>query len=138
MIYLIPWSEAIDALRRLLPECERVDPEVIATAAKAMGLSADFVEIANWESMTDEEILSILIPHPVDASEPIIAVTEASFLKATPFSFRQCETHEFVNFHFDNYNECVVNGDAVFIMPTRRKVITFHHSGYFSVIYFYI
>ena len=136
MINLLPYPSALEELNKLLPTCHSLTPDPISDSAKKMGLSVMFVPLENWESMSDDQIFQTILPAQMGADEPIIVVTDASFCKASPFSFRGNEFSEFVRFHFDNYHECVVNGDVVIIMPARRVLVLFHHEGYHATIDF--
>lgn len=136
MIQLLAWPQALGSLHTMLPSCAKLDPEVIAESAKRIGLQVQLVSIANWESMSDELILQSILPASITANDQIVVISEASFFKANPFAFFAGELSNFIQFHYLEYGECVVNGDVVMLVPIQKLIVLFHHDGYYSAIQF--
>jgi len=134
MIAFISWPLAFQELEKLLPSCRNLLPDAITEAAKEAGYSVQFVPLDGWEAISDEAILHMILPLEGNPDDPIIVVTDASFSKACPFSLPRGDLHEFVILHFAQYKECVVNGDVVMILPTRRTIVLFHHEGVYATI----
>jgi hypothetical protein len=134
MIILISWLLAIRELEKLLPGCGKLLPDAIADAARKAGYSVHFVPLEGWEALTDDEIIQTILPSEVNLDETILVVTDASFSNASPFSLQRVDLRGFVNLHFAQYKECVVNGDVVIIIPERRTIVLFHHEGAYSII----
>lgn len=131
MLRTITWDDALAAAKKIVPGCSILIPDPIADAAKANGLSVVFHPIPEWESLSDDEMLSIVGLCDGDSDEIVIAVTDESFGPRTPFIFKLIERSEFCLAHRDRFGMIVFDGDAVFILPESRRILLLHHSGFY-------
>lgn len=135
MVTSISWAAAEAVLQDLLPGCKSFAPDTIADAAREQGYEVEFVPMADWESRTDRDILDVIIKIPVETTENMIVITEASYFRdAGPFSMSGSDFCTFPEQHFVDYGECAVGGDFVVLRPQQHFVILFHHEGYFASI----
>jgi hypothetical protein len=134
MINVISWEAALEELVGLLPGCNSFLPELIIETAKEAGFSAPLTRLNGWQKMADDAILQRLLPDDVGAEDSILVVSEASYVKASPFTLQVGDLYEFTRWHLSQYNESVVNGDTVVVLPARRVIALFHHEGACSTI----
>lgn len=129
---VISWDQGLQILRELLPNCKEFVPDSIATSASDLGMVVDFVPFHEWESLSDTEIFQRLLPEPLDPSEELLVVNDASFSKNSgPYKLLGSELEEFVTSHLNVYGECAVTGDVIVLLPAARLVVLLHHEGFY-------
>ena len=136
MITTISWPHAFQELAQLLPGCQNFLPDEIAEAAAKAGYLSQFIPLHEWETMTDDDIFQRIMPAKQDVFETILIVTDASFIKAGPFLLQIGDLLEFAKLHIAQFKENVFNGDVVIVLGANKKIVLFHHSGFYTLLNF--
>lgn len=131
----ISWPEAFAILRGFLPDCNQLVPDAILEAARIAGFQAELRQLPDWESLTDFEIIRLILPARENPAERLVFVSDVCFSKKIePFLITIGQLEDFVSDHLSTYHECAVNGDLVLLLLERKQIVLFHHEGYYATI----
>ena len=93
----------------------------------------NWINVDNWESMTDLEILNTILPSESEKDKYFI-VSESTYTNHDgPFILADGDFEKFFKVHFTENGECLFNGDTLIVSFAKHQIIFFHHEGVYAV-----
>lgn len=123
----ITWDESHNRLKTTLG-CHPIDLAKLSYSGN--NVTEYCHQIAEWQELYDIELLNIILPNHYIV-DSVYVVSDISFIRDIGvFNLTSQNIHGFVNGYFEQYGECLFDGDVFLILPEDKKMVVFQHDGY--------
>jgi len=113
-----------------------LSPDRIIGAQEAvMGRNCKWEQIADWEKMTDHELLEKTGFAEAENCADLMVISEASFFRNKgAFLIRKSDLRDFTSDHLASIGECMYSGDLIIVSLDDGATWIFSHEGHYTTL----